>query len=171
MRLHLPGHTTGPHFDSRDRHSLRSLPPGPRAAVRRMEHAIKHTAKLPLIYDFGGGRVNGRIIAPPSSGTWTDCSGYDCWLAAVLGVTLKNPAGNTTSFLEEGEKGRGKYVTFLIKEIPGQPDESHMFVEVRGRYAECGGFDNPDPGGGPSWFHPSAARLDEFPHHRHFKGL
>jgi hypothetical protein len=148
-----------------------------KAPIRRVEHSIKRLAAMDLIYGWGGARVGGpspHIAAPAGKGlAWTDCSGLGLYEIAVVGFRLENPIGNTTSLLTEPRlaKGRGRWLTFLIKEIPGQPDESHMLIEVRGRHAECGGFDNPSAGGGPSWFKPSAARLEEFSHHLHIPGL
>lgn len=158
------------HFDSRDRHDLKLLEPGAQAAIRRVEHCISWLESQDDFYVFGGGRVGGPNphMDLHSSG---DCSWMGLGLCHVLGVDLKNPIGSTYSAAEEGEPGRGKYFTLLIKNIAGQPDESHMFVEVRGRHAECGGFDNPKPRGGPAWFKPSDQRLEEFPIHRHFPGL
>jgi hypothetical protein len=150
------------------------LTPAAKAPIRRVEHLLKHLQRLGLFYGWGGGRQTGIMVGPKHKAeAWTDCSGLGLYIARVVGVELQFPVGNTTTMLEDSKlrQGRGHWLSFLVKEIAGHPEQSHMLVELRGRHAECGGWDNPSPRGGPHFFKPSAARLSEFPHHLHIPGL
>jgi hypothetical protein len=153
--------------------------------VRRAETAAKRLMGKRLLYSYGGGRVDGRIIDPPSEGMrWTDCSGFATYLLDVAGVKLKNEAGSTWSLAEEGEKGVGAYFTLFIKNNPGdehvivrgrkKPKPWH-FGRPRYRYWQCGGSDNPKADNGPSYFIPGLqmgltwkSRVDQFYAHRNF---
>jgi hypothetical protein len=156
--------------------------------VRRAETAAKRLMGKRLLYSYGGGRVDGRIIDPPSEGMrWTDCSGFATYLLDVAGVKLKNEAGSTWSLAEEGEKGVGAYFTLFIKNNPG---DEHVIVRLRKRprpwhfgktryrWVECGGTDNGTAGGGPAYFTPGHGmgltpeqRIREFDIHVRFPEL
>lgn len=156
------------------------LPAGVKKRIRRIEKAISTAARRGLIYSYGGGRGSTHMTNPPSSGSWTDCSGLAMWLCQVGDIRLKNYVGSTWSLAEEGEAGTSPNFTLFIKNNPG---DEHVIIRLRRRgalrrrllgdfrWAECGGSDNPKSGGGPSWFRPSDSRIAEFPIHRHFKGL
>lgn len=139
-----------------------------------------------LVYLWGGAR-GGRSMLPPTARgqAWTDCSGLAQYLLAVGGVKLKNPVGSTFSLAEEGAAGKGELLTLFIKNVPAS--DAHVIIRLRKRprpwhfgktryrWAECGGSDNPRPGGGPTWFTPGATqgrrpedRIAEFPIHRNF---
>lgn len=148
---------------------------------RRIEKAVSKLQRMSLIYNWGGARVGGRIVPPAGRGLpWTDCSGLGLYLAAVGDIHTKDGAGSTWSMAEEGEPGTSDYFTWFIKNPPG---DEHVIIrlrkrprpwhrgEPRYRWCECGGSDNPSAGGGPHWIKPTAARIAEFPIHRHFHSL
>jgi len=150
--------------------------------ARRVEKTITKLAAMDLIYLLGGGRATGHISWPATPGrAWTDCSGFACLLCQVAGIRLNFPAGWTGTLVEEGEEGTSPYFTLFIKE-PLQT-EGHVIIRLRKRprwwhfgqpkyrWAECGGRDNPRSGGGPTWFRPTAARIEEFPFRRHFPAV
>lgn len=152
--------------------------------VRRVEHTVSKFERMGLIYDLGGARFNGRIIAPQSDDKpWTDCSGWGLFLKQIANILSAQGAGNTVSMAEEGVEGLSDYLTFFIKNPPGEIDNEHVIIrlrerpkpihrgEPRYRWTECGGSDNPRPGGGPTWFKPTPARIAEFPIRRCFPGL
>lgn len=127
-------------------------------------------------YVFGGGHVT-----PANSGPG-DCS----WLASRLRQhwESKSPTGTTFTLAEEALPGTGAEITLMIKNIAGQPDESHVIelwfmdpalvkqhrlqqwvleqadvpvqipVGALALVSECGGSDNPTPGNGPSFVIP-----------------
>lgn len=152
----------------------------PLKRIRRMEKAVSRFKAMRLLYNYGGGRVGGRMLAPQRKGeAWSDCSGLSQLLLAVGGVPLREPAGSTWSLAEEGRAGEGKNFTLFIKNAPG---DEHVINRHRRRlhwvpglpkyrWSECGGSDNPQAGGGPAWFRPSEARIAEFPIRRHFPEL
>jgi hypothetical protein len=155
--------------------------------LRRIEKATKRLHAMNLIYSYGGGRSGGHISTPVAGQRWTDCSGFATHILDVAGIKLKNDAGSTWSLENEGLPGKGTFLTLFIKEAPG---DEHVIVRLRKRprpwhlgmtkyrWVECGGTDNPDPAGGPSFFTPGsgmgltpAQRIAEFPIHRHFAEL
>lgn len=154
------------------------------ARVRRGESRIKHLSKMGLFYFYGGGRLAGRIIEAVRGTKWTDCSGCATDVCDVMGIKLKNDAGSTWSLAEEGESGTSEYFTLFIKNASGdehvimrfrkRPRPWH-FGRPRYRWGQCGGTDNPDSRGGPSFFIPGLKmgmnwkdRVAEFPIHRQF---
>jgi hypothetical protein len=154
--------------------------------MRRVEKAVSRLARLNLIYKLGGARVYSpqRMLEPTGSGVgWSDCSGFACYLLAVAGIKLQNPAGWTGTLVEEGSQGTSPNLTLFIKDP--LDTEGHVIIRLRHhprwrralgmaakfRWAECGGRDNPRSGGGPTWFRPTAERVAEFPYHRHFEAL
>jgi len=155
----------------------KSLPAGVKTRIRRIEKAITLVARRKLIYSYGGGRGATHMYDPPASGSWTDCSGFAQWLCQVGDIRLSNYVGSTWSLADEGTAGTSPYFTMFIKNTPG---DEHVIVRLRRRtrlgrkvlgefrWAQCGGRDNPNPGGGPSWFRPTNARIAEFPIHRKF---
>lgn len=147
--------------------------------IRRVEKAITRLSRMGLIYKLGGARTATGIAEPVGRGLpWTDCSGFAQYLCAIAGIQLRNPAGWTGTLVHEGQGGDSPIFTLLLKE-PEQT-EGHVIVRLRKRprwwhlgapkfrWAECGGFDNPKPGDGPTWFRPTESRIAEFPYHRHF---
>lgn len=152
--------------------------------IRRVEKAITNLQKMGLLYLWGGARLNGHMTPPTTNGQgWTDCSGFVEYLLAVANIS--NHAGSTFSLATEGQEGRGEIFTLFIKNEPVH--DAHVIIRLRKRprpwhfgktryrWAECGGSDNPRPGGGPSWFTPGAKqgrrpedRIAEFPIHRNF---
>lgn len=148
--------------------------------IRRIEKGISTVARRHLIYSYGGGRGSSHMENPPASGSWTDCSGLAQWCCQIGDIRLKNYVGSTWSLAVEGETGTSPYFTLFIKNNPG---DEHVIIRLRRRgrvrralfgehrWAECGGSDNPQAGGGPSWFRPSDARIAEFPIHRFFSEL
>jgi hypothetical protein len=147
--------------------------------LRRGERMIGHLEQMDLFYLLGGARGAGHITAPSGPRTgWTDCSGFQCFDLATMGVQLRNPTGWTGTLVEEGHEGASPYFTLFLKE-PEQT-EGHVIARRRHkpkvgadewRWGECGGNDNPHPGGGPTWFHPTPERIAEFPYQRRFKVL
>jgi len=164
------------------------MKPAVKKRVRRIEKAISRLQRMHLIYVYGGGRGGSAMISPTHSGQgWSDCSGLAQYLCAVGDVKLGNPVGSTWSLAEEGEKGANDIFTLFIKNNPG---DEHVIVRLRKRsrpwhlgktkyrWAECGGTDNPQSGGGPSWFTPGRGmgltpeqRISQFDIRRHFKEL
>ncbi len=157
--------------------------------IRRVEKTVSRYQRLKLIYQRGGARIYSpvqRIIHAVAAGVpWSDCSGWGLLLAAVADVPLKDPAGWTGTAVQEGEAGESEYFTFFIKDPYEHEGEGHMIVRLRHhprwrrllglaakwRWTECGGSDNPQAGGGPTWFKPTDARIAEFPYRRRFPGL
>lgn len=152
--------------------------------ARRIETAITSLMRMGLVYNLGGARFNGRITAPQHNGeAWTDCSGCGLYVKQVANIPSANGAGNTVSMAEEGKEGYSDYLTFFIKNPPGEVDNEHVIIRLRKRprpwhrgvpkyrWAECGGSDNPKSGGGPTWFKPTAERIAEFPIRRCFEGF
>jgi hypothetical protein len=154
--------------------------------IRRVEKAISRLQRMGLLYLRGGARQYDpqRMLAPTSKGQgWTDCSGLVQYVLAIAGIQLRNPAGWTGTLVAEGEAGTSPYLTLYLKE-PEQA-EGHVILRLRHhprwrrllglaakwRWAECGGSDNPQPGGGPTWFRPSDGRVAEFPYQRRFEAL
>lgn len=162
------------------------LPENPhvRNKIRRVEHEVTRLSKMNLPYVFGGGRTCGY---PPCADGPGDCSWFQGHLINVAGFKMPVPATNLSTFSMEQfpdldpdtfGHGPGKFLTFYIKDGNGDPHEAHTFCEIRGRFAECGGTDNPSSGNGPSWFHPGDGmgltlhqRLQEFPNRIHIRGL
>jgi hypothetical protein len=156
--------------------------------IRRVEKAISRLQRMHLVYVWGGARGGSAMIPPTSTGQgWSDCSGFAQYVLAVAGIDLKNPVGSTWSLAEEGEAGKNDVLTLFIKNPPG---DEHVIVRLRKRprpwhrgqtkyrWAECGGTDNPQAGGGPGWFTPGRGmgmtperRVAEFPIHRKFPEL
>lgn len=127
-------------------------------------------------YVFGGDHVTPAGTGPG------DCS----WLASRNRQHWEptSPTGTTFTLAEEGQPGPGAEITLMIKNIPGQADESHVielwFIDpalvkqhrlqqwvlepkdipvavpagVLALVSECGGSDNPTPGNGPSFVIP-----------------
>lgn len=159
-----------------------SLPPAVKRRIRRAEKEITRLQRLHLPYKLGGGRWwSGKRSGTTANGPG-DCSWLAMHICDVLGVKLKNPAGNTVSLAEEGQEGTSDLFTLFIKNPPGNVEDEHVILRFRRRrtfggllpryrWAECGGSDNPTPGGGPTWFRPTPERIAQFPIHRHFKGL
>lgn len=147
--------------------------------LRRGERLWTHLEKLELIYLLGGARSTGQIVGPSGRGAaWTDCSGAQLFDMRAMGLQPRSPAGWTGTLVEEGHEGTSPYFTLFLKE-PEQT-EGHVIGRRRHkprvgqdewRWTECGGFDNPHAGGGPSWFEPTPERVAEFPYQRHFKVL
>lgn len=153
--------------------------------IRRLEEAVGRLARMRLIYLWGGARGSGAMIPPTHKGQgWSDCSGFVQYILAVAGIKLSNPVGSTWSLAEEGSHGEGDLLTLFIKNPPGdehvivrhrkRPRPWH-FGKTRYRWSQCGGSDNPQPGGGPSWFIPGFTlgwrpenRIREFPIKRNF---
>jgi hypothetical protein len=152
-----------------------------RKRIRKIEKGAKQVFRRHLIYSYGGGRSGNRIIDPPVSGKWTDCSGFALWLCAKANLPIKNGAGSTISLAQEGSPGTSAWFTLFIKNNPG--GDEHIILRLRRKYlitrkifgehrwVECGGSDNPQTGEGPAFFHPTASRIAEFNIHRHFKVL
>lgn len=160
---------------------------------RRMEHAVGRLQAKDLIYDLGGARFAGRITSPIGDGTaWTDCSGFAVFLIQVGGFPTGHlfPDGVlwTGSIADNLPKGVSDYLTFFLKEP--HETEGHVIIRLRQRpkpfhkgvphyrWAECGGSDNPHPGGGPTWLTPGRAmglsiaeRVGEFDYHRCIEGF
>jgi hypothetical protein len=145
--------------------------------LRGAEHTVSRLEHLGLHYGFGGGRDCGNVPCMPRHYQAGDTGGDCSWLAAVLCFKLGQKVswpGSTYTLATEGREGEGKMFTMHIKNL-ADPAESHVIVEFKHpthtRWAECGGRDNPTPGGGPAWFHPTDARIEEFAIKRHFKGF
>lgn len=153
--------------------------------VRRAEKVTKKLQRKRLIYLLGGARGGTRgITGPKHNGeAWTDCSGFALYLCRVMGIHCEEPNGWTGSLVKEGESGTSPWFTLYIKEP--QNVEGHVIIRfrhhprwrkmfglaARWRWAECGGYDNPTPGGGPTFFRPTESRVKEFTHIRHFPQL
>jgi hypothetical protein len=152
--------------------------------IRKGEKLVTRLARMTLPYDYGGGRVGGKIVDPVDGKPWTDCSGCAIYVGENgYGLKFKNRAGSTWSLAEEGEPGMSKYLTFLIKNTAG---DEHIIVRARQRpkpwhlglpryrYWQCGGSDSPQHGE-PSWFTPGLlmglvwkVRVKQFYIHRKF---
>lgn len=153
--------------------------------VRRAEKKTKKLQRMRLGYLLGGARGNpDGITGPRGKGDdWTDCSGFALYLCRVMGINNENKNGWTGTLVNEGKEGTSPYFTLYLKE-PEQT-EGHVIIRfrhhprwrrmfglaARWRWAECGGFDNPNPGGGPTFFKPTESRVNEFPFKRHFPEL
>lgn len=153
--------------------------------IRRVEKRITHLQRLRLSYLLGGARGNNHGITGPKrrGEDWTDCSGFALYLLRVAGIDVKDKNGWTGTLATEGREGTSPYLTLYIKEP--YKTEGHVIIRLRHhprwrqflgmaprwRWAECGGYDNPRPGGGPTWFRPSGRRVAEFTHVRHFPEL
>lgn len=153
--------------------------------VRAGEKLVTKLAHMDLPYSYGGGRSNGRVVDPVDGEPWTDCSGCATYVAINgYGLRLKNKAGSTWSLAYEGHPGESRYLTFYIKNTPGdehiicrarkRPKPWHL-GRPRYRYWQCGGSDNPKANGGPSWFIPGLkmgfawkSRVEQFYIHRNF---
>lgn len=155
--------------------------------LRDGEQLVTELSHMDLGYDYGGGRVGGKIEKPVDGKPWTDCSGCGIYVGERgYGIDFKNDAGSTWSLAEEGDPGESQYLTFYIKNNPAGHDEHIIararkrprpwhFGRPRFRYWECGGSDNPKGNGGPSWFIPGLkmgiswkSRVDQFYIHRNF---
>lgn len=161
--------------------------PRVRTKVRRMEKQVKRGQKLDHEYVFGGGRICGWNPCSLISHHDGDCSWWIGHLINISGLKLPFPASQLSTFslaeLPEMDPkhfgtGPGENFTIFIKNIPGDPGESHTFGELRGRFTECGGSDNKFDDGRPCWFHPGDGmglslhqRLAEFPTRIHIRGL
>ena len=147
---------------------------------------MKQLQSMHLLYKLGGARggpENG-IANPAGPGLgWTDCSGFAYYLLGIANVPVAQPGGWTGTLKSEGVEGTSPYLTLFLKE----PDkiDGHVIVRLRHhpdwrrrlgmaakfRWVECGGRDNPQAGGGPTYFRPTQARIAEFPIQRHFPDL
>jgi hypothetical protein len=142
-----------------------------------------------MAYVFGGGHMT------PADGGPGDCSWLASWLWQHFEPAL--PTGTTFTLAEAGVEGFGRIFSLMIKNIAGEPDESHVIerweftiaeaAELKIEqhrcddgffYTECGGSDNPTAGNGPTFFTPGLgmgltleARLAEFSIHRHPEGF
>ena len=153
-----------------------------RKAIRRIEKGAKLVSRRNLKYAYGGGRGATRMIDPPASGEWTDCSGFAMWLCQEADVHLHNYVGSTWSLAEEGSEGESPWFTMFIKNNPEGHDE-HIILRLRRkwlierkifgefRWVECGGSDNPTLLNGPTFFHPTPDRVRQFYIHRKFPEL
>lgn len=139
---------------------------------RFLDEAIRDT-KLGLHYLWGGGHLPGDPAAHPN-GPW-DCSGWALHLLATVVEHVNGSGMNTIGFMNAArsksnglEEGEGRWITFYVK-------DDHMVTRVvfRGRtyWMQCGGSDNPKPGDGPTFWHPTPERIREFTFHCHPKGL
>lgn len=141
-----------------------------------------------MAYLWGGGHVTPADDGPG------DCSWFASWLWQRFERALVT--GTTYTLADVGEEGLGRWFGLMIKNIAGEPDESHVIewwnisrqeaAELGIEhyrcadgffYTECGGSDNPTAGNGPTFFTPGEGmgltlqqRLAEFPIHRHPKG-
>ena len=135
--------------------------------IRDVINEVDRLVKLRLPYVFGGGHWTPAPVNGPF-----DCSSFASRLWQMLEPGLST--GTTYTLAEEGVEGEGDYFTLFINNVPGRPDWSHVIVRIKDgntyRWCQCGGRDNPAPGGGPSWFHPTPARIQEFQTRRHPKG-
>lgn len=145
--------------------------------IRSAEHEIARLQGLGLGYKLGGGRDCGPVPCGYKDFEFGDDGGDCSWLqyrvCHILGVPLKSPLGWTGTLQYEGREGRGKIYTIYIKEP--ENTEGHTIGcfhhPAKDHWFECGGFDNPQPGDGPTWFHPTEERIAEFPIKRHFEGF
>ena len=148
--------------------------------VREAEKEISRLQALDLQYVLGGGRncTNTRTGICGAKkfhqgGPGGDCSWLQLLVCHILKVPLDSPIGWTGTLVNEGHKGPGKLYTIYIKE-PFQT-EGHTIGRFHhphhDRWFECGGFDNPQPGDGVTWFRPTPERIAEFPVQRHFAGF
>lgn len=152
-----------------------------RRMIRKIERGAKIVSERPLDYSFGGGRGEKYMRHPPLSGGWTDCSGFAQWLCQISGIHLRDFVGSTRTLAEEGHEGESPWFTMFIKNNPG--GDEHIILRLRRKYLitrklfgehrwiECGGSDNPKLGEGPTFFHPTPARVHQFYIHRYFKEL
>lgn len=145
--------------------------------IRSAEKEITHLQSLNGRYKLGGGRNCGSAPCSYSSfsqgGYVGDCSWLQLRVCHILRVPIKSPLGWTGTLQFEGEEGEGKLYTIYIKEP--ENTEGHTIGRfhhpAKDHWFECGGRDNPQPGDGVTWFHPTQERIDEFPIKRHFKGF
>lgn len=153
--------------------------------IRRGERAVTDLERLGLHYLLGGARGAGGVILPPSGPRtgWTDCSGCQYYLLDVMGIPYDRSKPLWTGSLKDwGVEGYSEFFTLFLKEpdrvdghviarLRHRPGWRHRSGPARFRWVECGGFDNPKAGGGPTWFRPTKARVAEFPIRRHFPGF
>jgi hypothetical protein len=169
---------------------------------RRGEHTITYVGKLDTIYKLGGARVlipgnHGSVTsisAPPGSNLpWTDCSGGAFFVALAMGLPVHEIFGAgpiwTGTFADLLHHGYSDFLTFYLKE--SHLTEGHVIMRLRQRpkpwhrgipryrFAECGGSDNSQAGGGLHWLRTPGAgmgisiheRLGEFDEHRCIAGF
>lgn len=155
-----------------------------RTKVRRMETQVKRGEKLDHEYVRGGGRTCGYNPCSLLSHNDGDCSWWQGHLVNIAGLKLPFPASDLSTWSlaelpkldpEHFAEGHGKYYTMFIK---NDGSDAHTIGELRGRFTECGGTDNPYSDGRPCWFHPGEGmgltihqRLSEFPIRIHIIGL
>jgi hypothetical protein len=147
------------------------------ARIRAAEHEISRLQALDLSYLLGGGRRCGPTpcnhTAFSQGGEGGDCSWLQYLVCHILGVSVKSPIGWTGTLQFEGHSGPGKLYTIYVKEP--ENTEGHTIGRFhhpsRDHWFECGGSDNPQPGDGVSWIHPTPERIAEFPILRHFEGF
>lgn len=147
------------------------------AKLRKAEREITRLQALDLQYKLGGGRFCGDSPCNYTKffhgGDGGDCSWLQYLVCDILDVPVKSPIGWTGTLQSEGHAGEGKFYTIYIKEP--ELTEGHTIGRfhhpVKDHWFECGGRDNPQPGDGVSWFHPTPERIAEFPIKRHFKGF
>lgn len=146
--------------------------------IRHAEHECKRLEQLFGTYDLGGGRNCGSKPCDFKNGLYQgkyvgDCSWLQCYICDILGIKLKSPIGWTGTLVNEGLPGHGKLYTIHIKDP--FDTEGHTIGQfhhpIRDRWVECGGSDNPHPGDGVTFWHPTAERIAEFPYKRHFHGF
>lgn len=139
------------------------------AEVKSLEDGIRFLISKHMAYEWGGGRCGPACFNGPGDCSWF---GSWCWDREVGGEQV----GTTYTMAAWGEPGYGKVLTVHIYD--GDPANAHECISIDpkglGRtdpsvllWAECGGDDNPTPGNGPSWFHPTQARIDHFSIKRH----
>lgn len=160
--------------------------------IRRGETAAKRLSRMGLQYALGGARIAGGKIAAPWAKfiKWTDCSGLAFYLLDVMNIEYPSDIiMSTAGLVTLGVEGESDYFTMYIKH-PDSTTEGHVIMRFRKRpkpwhlgipryrWVECGGSDNPKPGGGPTYFIPGRGmgltwkqRIAEFPYHRCFPGL
>lgn len=131
-------------------------------AVEKVAAEIERLSKLGLDYVLGGGHAT----PAPANGPF-DCSSFVS--RCVQLVDPGAPTMATPQLATYGQEGKGEWITLYVHN--GGAGGGHTLIKVGDRYAECGGSDNPDPNGGPSWIEPSAGRLAEFESVRHPRGL
>lgn len=157
--------------------------------VRSVIKGLRGLIAKGMAYLWGGGHVT------PANNGPGDCSWLASWLWQHFDPSLVT--GTTYTLAEAGLEGFGRIFSLMIKNIAGEPDESHVierweFTKAEAKelgiekyrcsdgffYTECGGSDNPTAGNGPTFFTPGEgmglsleARLAEFSIHRHPEGF
>jgi hypothetical protein len=149
------------------------------ARIRKAEHEISRLQSLDGEYTLGGGRncgstpCNYRALKNQPGNDVGDCSWLQYLVCHILRVPVKSPIGWTGTLQFEGHSGEGKLYTIYIKEP--ENTEGHTIGRfhhpAKDHWFECGGRDNPQPGDGVTWFHPTEERIKEFPILRHFEGF